>query len=136
MPINTDDWSYRYQEMKAKLETEVRLALDASEMWRQHYIDLCSAQSKQNTLLLEQYALEGDVTVRDIIVRQEAARLDMQARWHNLRTQLDDYDQLNAAFEDVRMERDTLIRLNQGLEEDVSQLAEQLGDLNDPIGDL
>ena len=133
MPITTDDWSYRYQEMKAKLEMELEHERAAREDFRAAYVELYTKHANKNNQLLHEYGLEGEADARDIIERMHAALMNMRDRNANLRHQLDAYDQLNAAFENVRKERDaaqerndTLIHLNQGLEEDVRQLEDRL----------
>jgi chaperonin cofactor prefoldin len=62
--------------------------------------------SLTNERLLAKYGLEDETDPLDIIKRQEAALINMRQRNINLQQQLDNYYQLNAAFETVRMERD------------------------------
>jgi hypothetical protein len=82
-------------------------------MWRSHYdeaaslIDLYRSHATQNKRLLDQYGLEGEADARDIIVRQEAALVNMQDRIDNL------------------------ICRNRVLEEDVRQLEEQMDGVDD-----
>ena len=115
------------------MTNEERLARLEAAQWREHYVALYRSHATQNDQLIAKYGLEGEADARDIIERQEAALMNMTARNINLRRQLDDYDQLNAAFENVRMERDelqerneNLLLRNRNLEEDVRQLEEQM----------
>lgn len=108
MALTNEELAYRYDVMKAKLNEDIRNVRNAEAQWREHYIGLYRSHAEDNKKLINKYGLEGEADCWDIIERMQAALVNMQERNTNLRHQLDDYDQLNAAFENVRMERDAL----------------------------
>lgn len=117
------------------MTNEERLARLEAAQWREHYVALYRSHATQNKQLLDKYGLEGEADHWDIIKRMHAALMNIRECNTNLRRQLDDYDQLNATFENVRMERDelqenndNLLLRNRVLEEDVRQLEEWIDD--------
>jgi hypothetical protein len=129
MSLTNEELAYKYDAMKAKLENDIRNLRNAEAQWREHYIGLYRSHAADNKKLIDTYGIEGEADCWDIIVRQDAALCNMRDRNANLRHQLDDYDQLNAAFENLRMERDEL-------DKSLDDACADLEDRDDRIADL